>query len=262
MLTQLQKITEHYEALKAEVISLKQENMKLSDLVVKLSANKTYAEVLSKPVGKPKHVQGHIKEQGVITNNYMREEQVQGFTSEESEISVNSGEDFVPHENNEWQRVRNKYVSRKDTQTNSENNRENSMETKQRSVLVQGKRVNDKLKVTKKSPKTKAVFVTRLDPLVSCDELTTYVMESTNLKVEKCAKLKTKHSSYSSFYMSVLEKDFEKVCNPNIWPEGVLFTQFYGRLREEMIFVSENVNANEGSSIANNTGGTKANNEV
>ena len=48
-----------------------------------------------------------------------------------------------------------------------------------------------------------SVFISRLDPTVSIDELSLYIKSEHSLDA-KCEKLKTKHDSYASFKIDVV----------------------------------------------------------
>ena len=96
--------------------------------------------------------------------------------------------------------------------------------------LRQGKKVNTTLKTVKKSERIYAMFVTRFAPDVSCDDIVSFVKEQKGIELKKCEKLKTKHDSYASFYIAVNESEYDVINNDELWPEGIYFTRFYGKL--------------------------------
>lgn len=51
-----------------------------------------------------------------------------------------------------------------------------------------------------------------------------------------CTKLKPRHPSYSSFHLSVADDMFERVNATELWPNGSIFRQFFGRLLPSMRF--------------------------
>lgn len=88
-----------------------------------------------------------------------------------------------------------------------------------------------KLRVVAKPPRKKALFVSRLHPDTSCDdlgEIVSSVLESSDFS---CTKLPSRFDTYASFHVSVHEDDFEKIACPELWPAGCLFRPFFGRLR-------------------------------
>ncbi|KAI5731913.1 hypothetical protein M8J77_018375 [Diaphorina citri] len=79
-------------------------------------------------------------------------------------------------------------------------------------------------------------FVTRINPTVTAQVLTQDLMSYvTDLTSVKCSKIKTKHSSYSSFHLSVPEDQKQLVSSGEAWPEGVLVKPFVGKLLKTYI---------------------------
>ena len=64
------------------------------------------------------------------------------------------------------------------------------------------------------------VFISRLDPAVSIDELSVYVKEVHKLDA-KCVKLKPKINSYVSFKIDIVCNNASKFFNPENWSAGV-----------------------------------------
>lgn len=96
---------------------------------------------------------------------------------------------------------------------------------------LHGSMKSDALKVAKRKPGNKELFVSRLDPTTSTQDLEKFVLTSFNLKSLKCTKLKTKYVSYASFHLLIDSEDFNKIHHEDLWPEGVLVKPFLGRLR-------------------------------
>ena len=116
--------------------------------------------------------------------------------------------------------------------------------------LKKGTRVTNKLKVNVQQ-KTKALFVTRLEVEVTPEEMSDYISENAKINPLKCVKLKTRYPSYSSFYILLNLDDYEQIANPEFWPDGVLYTQFLGRLRHDTsITTNESEVNNQGSTIS------------
>lgn len=79
-------------------------------------------------------------------------------------------------------------------------------------------------------------FITRIKPSVSAAELTLDLLTyATELKSVICSKMSTKHSSYSSFHLSVLEEQKHLVSSDEAWPEGVLVKPFIGKLLKNYV---------------------------
>jgi hypothetical protein len=110
-----------------------------------------------------------------------------------------------------------------------------------KSALVKGTKVTSRLKISAQQPKTRALFVTRFDACVTNNEIIDYLKENGNLSPLNCVKLKTKFPGYSSFYILVNQNEYDLIANPSFWPEGVLYTQFYGKLKEDTVIHKDSV---------------------
>lgn len=86
--------------------------------------------------------------------------------------------------------------------------------------------------------KRKALFVSRFSATVSCDNLKE-LLNGLHLPSLEIKQLKTKHPSYSSFYISVNESDFSSINSPEVWPVGVLISPFYGSPKGRIIEPSQ-----------------------
>lgn len=74
-------------------------------------------------------------------------------------------------------------------------------------------------------------FITRIEPSVSAAELTRDLLTyATELKSVVCSKISTKHSSYSSFHLTIPEEQKHLISGGEAWPEGVLVKPFMGKL--------------------------------
>lgn len=80
--------------------------------------------------------------------------------------------------------------------------------------------------------KTKALFVSRLAPDVTAEEMTQH-LGSFNMKPLKITQLKTKYNTYASFHIEVDEKQFDEMFDSKYWPAGCFVSQFYGKLRAD-----------------------------
>ena len=73
------------------------------------------------------------------------------------------------------------------------------------------------------------IFVSRLGPDTTTDQLKNYVKDSFDKDVE-ATKLQTKYPTYSSFVISCNLDDKDLFLNPTSWEEGVLVRIFRGKL--------------------------------
>ncbi|GBM57525.1 hypothetical protein AVEN_97641-1 [Araneus ventricosus] len=100
---------------------------------------------------------------------------------------------------------------------------------------------NSNLEIVGKMPKRKAIFLSRLGPSTTVNDITNY-LSSLKLQYLQCNRLKTKFQSYASFHIEVYECDLQLLLDASFWPEGCLITEFYGKLRKDQIsqaFTSE-----------------------
>lgn len=84
--------------------------------------------------------------------------------------------------------------------------------------------------IVPRPPFQKALFVTRFGPETTVEDVNSLLEPVLRGKTVSCTKLKTKFPSYSSFHVSVEQDLFETINNPDIWPEGCIFHQFFGKL--------------------------------
>ncbi|KAG0442747.1 hypothetical protein HPB47_015626 [Ixodes persulcatus] len=94
-----------------------------------------------------------------------------------------------------------------------------------------GSAKESKLHVVAKPPRKKALFVSRLHPETTCEEVSKIVGSVLDSQGFECTKLASRYDPYTSFHVSVNDEDFEKLVCPDLWPEGCLFRPFLGRLR-------------------------------
>lgn len=94
-----------------------------------------------------------------------------------------------------------------------------------------------------KKIRKRSLFVTRLSPTVSTQIVEDHLKSNLPiLKHVKVTRLSTKHSTYASFHVEVSTEDYSFVTNSSIWPEGVLFKEFFGPLKPEMLYDNTNNN--------------------
>lgn len=104
---------------------------------------------------------------------------------------------------------------------------------------LQGTMKSDALKVVSRKSLKKELFVTRLDPTTTTQDLDNYLLNNLKLGLNsfKCNKLKTKYDTYSSFHLLIDSNDYEKVLHEDVWPEGILIKPFF---KKEKISESKN----------------------
>ncbi|KAM7281752.1 hypothetical protein ISCGN_002890 [Ixodes scapularis] len=93
----------------------------------------------------------------------------------------------------------------------------NSARPKARTPALTGASETCKLIVAPPSTRRRALFVTKLNPDPSYEDITSH-LSSVGVEEVECRKLKTRYDSYASFHVSVAAKDFEKLCVPPCGP--------------------------------------------
>lgn len=82
-------------------------------------------------------------------------------------------------------------------------------------------------------------FVSRINPVVSAEAFTHDLMSSAEgLTSIKCSKMKTRHSSYTSFHVVIPADQCSLVEKDSAWPEGSFVKIFEGRLLPNFIIES------------------------
>lgn len=114
----------------------------------------------------------------------------------------------------------------------------NSARPKARTPALTGASDTCKLIVAPPSTRRRALFVTKLNPDTSCEDISSH-LSSVGVEEVECRKLKTRYDSYASFHVSVAAKDFDKLSDPAVWPKSCLFKAFRGALREDLLHASE-----------------------
>ena len=71
-----------------------------------------------------------------------------------------------------------------------------------------------------------SIFVSRLDPSVSCDALSAYINDVHSINAN-CEQLITKYNTYASFKVDVTFNDMSTFLHPDKWPQGVYLRKFF-----------------------------------
>lgn len=102
-----------------------------------------------------------------------------------------------------------------------------------------------KVTAVPRSKRPSALFVSRLAPDTSVADVMALIEPFLEGKPVICSKMIAKFDSYSSFHLSGDESVFNAINNPQVWPEGSIFHQFFGRLDSSRVHsVSEVVTGN------------------
>lgn len=116
-----------------------------------------------------------------------------------------------------------------------------------------------------KRVRTRNLFITRFDPTVTDQIIQDHLKSNLAvLKYVKITRLSTRHETYASFHVEVSDEDFSFINNSSIWPEGILFKEFLGRLKPEKCYghkAKPDENSGPSNSDTNNALGTTENNE-
>ncbi|KAJ4447802.1 hypothetical protein ANN_09810 [Periplaneta americana] len=99
-----------------------------------------------------------------------------------------------------------------------------------------GTLTNSNLEMAPERIRTKSLFVSRFSPNVNENNIKDSLFHQRKLRSLEITKLKTKYQSYSSFHISVDERDFELINNSDVWPAGCLIAPFFGKLKPEQHF--------------------------
>ena len=78
------------------------------------------------------------------------------------------------------------------------------------------------------NPIVTGIFITRLDQRTTPRMLQMHIKAETGLSV-RAEKLRTKYSTYSSYYIRCDKKVRQDLLSPYIWPKGILFKEFEER---------------------------------
>ncbi|KAM7311713.1 hypothetical protein ISCGN_008620 [Ixodes scapularis] len=86
---------------------------------------------------------------------------------------------------------------------------------KARTPALTGASETSKLSVASPSMSRRALFVTKLAPDTTCENVSSH-LSSAGLDTLECRRLKTRHDSYSSFHVSVAAEDFVRLADPAV----------------------------------------------
>lgn len=115
------------------------------------------------------------------------------------------------------------------TSSNSNPAADNDWHTIQRKRMPKlGKKEETSLRVVKHFSKPAEIFISRLDPETTDDQMHEYVKAQFGTATSiACIKLKTKFESYSSFHISLSSVAFADALMLTNWPAGALVKRYY-----------------------------------
>lgn len=79
-------------------------------------------------------------------------------------------------------------------------------------------------------PAKRALFVSRLRPSTTLEELSELLSSTLEVGSFTCKKLRSKYDTYASFHISTTVDNFSRINDACVWPEGCLFRPFWGPL--------------------------------
>lgn len=90
---------------------------------------------------------------------------------------------------------------------------------------------------TKKLVRYRALFITRLAPETTAEEIEADLKADLSVLNDiKVSKLATRQNTYASFCIQVPLCDFPLINNTSVWPEGTLVKEFRGRMTPDKCF--------------------------
>lgn len=107
---------------------------------------------------------------------------------------------------------------------------EKKLSTKQsRDDRIMGVRTSKKVLVKERR---RALFVSRFLPDTMCTDIKEFLQENSTFETLECIKLNSKFpDKYSSFHVSVDEREYNQLKKADNWPKGALIVPFYGKIR-------------------------------
>lgn len=222
--------------LTSEVQELKDMNKKLRDELRGKEHNKTYVEVLQTniPTGNQTRAGATtIKQTSNIT---------QGEANTTGNVLNGSKNDTTKAAIVDT-KIDN--TTKSDTKTKKVNTTRGNSYTSVVKQPRKGTKVNTVLKPANKTEKMYTMFVTRFDPTVASSDITSFIKDQKGITVNRCERLKTKFDTYASFYLEVKESEYEDINDEELWPEGILFTRFFGKLDPSRIDTKQQANLND-----------------
>jgi hypothetical protein len=92
-----------------------------------------------------------------------------------------------------------------------------------------GRLENTNIKAVETKPKTGKVFVSRVDPKCSGEQIYELIQKRANIEC-RVFKMKTKFDTYASFVIETQEFYVDNLLIPELWPKGLMVRKFVGRL--------------------------------
>lgn len=109
----------------------------------------------------------------------------------------------------------------------------NEVRRRRKAEIRGGASKSTTLRTVPRGPARKALFVTRMNPDTTTEDIEQFVADVVKDDTLVCTRLNSKFSTYSSFHVAVSADTFDIINDPLVWPEGCLFRQFRGVLRTD-----------------------------
>lgn len=110
---------------------------------------------------------------------------------------------------------------------------------KRRSPASIGTAKSGKVLAVSRKPPTFALFVSRLNPDTSVSDIESLVAPFLDSNSVTVTKLTPKFPSYSSFHLAGDQSVFDALNKADVWPEGSIFHQFFGKLDSARVYVTK-----------------------
>ena len=93
---------------------------------------------------------------------------------------------------------------------------------------ILGKKSHDNLSI-KAVSRYLDVFIGRVDPGVTMDDLIEYIRKTFNISVVNIAQLEIRSDNFIAFKVTVKAMEREKLFNADLWPEDLIVDKFYNK---------------------------------
>ena len=79
----------------------------------------------------------------------------------------------------------------------------------------------------KSASRTVDLYIGNCDTEITVDMLTQYIKDAINVTVKNCEQLVTRYNNYSSFKITVLYNDKNKLLSADVWPNDVVCRKYF-----------------------------------
>lgn len=245
--SKIDKILETVTFLSDEVANLKEENMSLKLLVIELNNKLERMNIINEM---PSETRGFRSLKHDNVDKMMVEKVNNAFETSSEPRNTNSlGQNYkksyaqatsvsmetaVPSfdepdlDNEGFKKV---------TYKRNKSNKQDNFKPIKKPIVIGRNNVCSLSTIKKEVKRRNAIFVSRLAPEVDVNDILKYLKDNIKLKSARCTRLKTRYETYASFHISLEIDEYETAIDPESWPEGVLVSTFYGRLKEDEKYI-------------------------